>query len=52
VFEPRIFSELVALVTAGVVRPWVAATFPLGEIHAAQAAFLDKRHTGKIVITI
>ena len=52
VFEPRIFAELVALVTTGVVRPRVAATFPLGEIHAAQAAFERKQHAGKIVITI
>lgn len=52
VFEPRIFAELVALVNRGLVRPPVAATFPLERIHAAQEAFERKRHTGKIVITI
>ncbi|MGA1076499.1 MAG: zinc-binding dehydrogenase [Ilumatobacteraceae bacterium] len=43
---------MVALVTTGVVRPRVAATVPLGEIQAAQAAFERKEHAGKIVITI
>lgn len=51
-FEPRVFVELVDLVNAGHVRPSIAATYPLEEIHAAQEAFGRKTHTGKIVITI
>ena len=52
VFEPRVFADLVALVNDGLVRPPVAATFPLGQIHEAQEAFGRKAHVGKIVITI
>lgn len=52
VFEPRVFAELVALVNAGLVRPPIAATYPLEAIHVAQEAFERKAHTGKIVITI
>jgi NADPH:quinone reductase-like Zn-dependent oxidoreductase len=52
VFEPRVFAELVALVNAGQVRPPVAATYPLGQIHEAQEAFGHKGHVGKIVVTI
>jgi NADPH:quinone reductase-like Zn-dependent oxidoreductase len=52
IFEPSVFEDLVALVNAGQVRPPVAATFPLERIHEAQAAFGDKSHVGKIVITI
>jgi NADPH:quinone reductase-like Zn-dependent oxidoreductase len=52
VFEPHLFGELVELVDAGEVRPTIAATYPLEEIHAAQAAFERKSHVGGIVITI
>jgi NADPH:quinone reductase-like Zn-dependent oxidoreductase len=52
VLEPEVFPNLIAYVEAGEVRPAIAATYPLFEIAAAQAAFLDKRHVGKIVLTI
>jgi NADPH:quinone reductase-like Zn-dependent oxidoreductase len=52
VFEPRVFAELVALVNAGRIRPPVAATFPLDDIHAAQEMFGRKEHVGAIVITV
>jgi NADPH:quinone reductase-like Zn-dependent oxidoreductase len=52
VFEPQVFADLVGLVNAGLVRPPVAATFPLDEIGAAQETFGRKEHVGAIVITI
>ena len=52
VFEPRIFADLVGYVQTGEVRPIVAGTYPLEEIHAAQAAFERKEHVGSLVITI
>lgn len=30
----------------------LAATYPLADLHAAQQAFIDKRHVGNIVTTI
>ena len=36
----------------GSVRAIVGGAYPLSEIHAAQEAFLTKRHVGKLVITI
>jgi NADPH:quinone reductase-like Zn-dependent oxidoreductase len=52
VFAAGLFAELVALVEAGSVRPPIAATFPLEEIHTAQEAFERKAHVGKIVVTL
>lgn len=52
VFEPDVFADLVALVNAGQVRPLVAGTYPLAQIHEAQDAFGRKAHVGNIVITI
>ncbi|NNE12288.1 MAG: zinc-binding dehydrogenase [Ilumatobacter sp.] len=52
VYEPAVFADLVGHVEAGRIRPVVGATFGLGEIHEAQAAFERKEHVGAIVITI
>lgn len=52
VFPPRVFAELVELVNDGRVRPSIAATYPLEEIHEAQVAFAEKRHVGNIVLTL
>lgn len=49
---PEVFTTLVALIEAGSVRPVVAATYPLEEIHAAQEAFEARGRTGSIVITL
>jgi NADPH:quinone reductase-like Zn-dependent oxidoreductase len=48
--EPEVFGNLVRYIEHGEIRPLVAATYPLAEIHAAQEAFLAKRHVGKIVL--
>jgi len=50
VVEPHIFSDLVGYIERGEVRPLLAATYPLAELHAAQAAFIAKKHAGNIVV--
>lgn len=47
---PGLFARLVATVERGGLRPLVSAVYPLREIARAQADFLAKRHTGKIVL--
>lgn len=44
------FAALVGHIEAGRLRPLRAATYPLAELPQAQAAFLEKRHFGNIVI--
>ena len=44
------FARLVTLIAAGRLRPLVAATYPLSEIAAAQAAFKEKAFFGKLVL--
>ncbi|MBU2957726.1 alcohol dehydrogenase family protein [Paracoccus sp. 1_MG-2023] len=52
-FQPdSVFTDLVGYIEAGEIRPTLARTFPLRELHAAQEMFLDKRHVGKIGITV
>ena len=46
----EVFENLVSYIERGEIKPVVAATYPLTEIVAAQTAFLDKTHTGKIVL--
>lgn len=45
-----VMPELVRLIEAGKVKPNLAATWPLEELHAAQAAFIAKKHVGNIVV--
>ena len=52
VLEPEVFGNLVGSIEMGEIKPLVAATFPLAEIHEAQAAFLKKDHIGKIVLRV
>lgn len=52
VLPPVVFGNLVNYVVRGEIRPMVAATFGLEEIHAAQAAFARKEHVGNMVIKI
>jgi len=52
VLEPEVFGNLVKRIENGAIKPLVAATFPLHQIGAAQAAFADKNYTGKIVLTV
>lgn len=50
VIAPHIFGDLVGYIERGEIRPVLAATYPLKDFHAAQTAFIDKKHTGNIVV--
>lgn len=47
---PRIFEQLVGIARRGDVSPVVAATFPLGEVRAAQEQLARRRHVGKVIV--
>lgn len=46
----HVFPDLVGYVERGEIRPLLAATYPLSEIHQAQADFLEKKHVGNLVL--
>ena len=48
--EPGLFATLLGYIEAKEIRPLISATYPLREIVAAQQAFLEKKHLGKIVL--
>lgn len=50
--DAGVFRDLIGYIERGEVRPVVCATFPLARIATAQRVFLEKRHVGKIVLTI
>ncbi|MEO0830769.1 MAG: alcohol dehydrogenase family protein [Pseudomonadota bacterium] len=50
VIDLDIMPALVRHIEAGAVKPALAASYPLSELHAAQEAFVSKRHTGNIVV--
>ncbi|QIE56560.1 zinc-binding dehydrogenase [Pikeienuella piscinae] len=50
--DPRVFTDLVSYIEAGEIRPVVAETYPLHKLRAAQEAFIQKSHMGKIGIEI
>ena len=52
VLDSGVFAALVAYIAQERIKPLVAATYPLERIAEAQAAFLEKRHIGKIVLTL
>lgn len=52
VLEPEVFGNLVKLIERGDIAPLVAETYPLREINAAQDAFGEKGHIGKIVLKL
>jgi NADPH:quinone reductase-like Zn-dependent oxidoreductase len=49
---PQAFAELVRLIETGLLRPVVAATFPLERFRDAQETFLAKHHVGNVVIAV
>ena len=51
ILQPEVFGNLLRHIESGHIQPLVAETYPLKDIAAAQAAFLEKRHVGKIVLT-
>ncbi|WP_246139425.1 alcohol dehydrogenase family protein [Falsiphaeobacter marinintestinus] len=50
VIDPEVMQNLVRYIEAGEIKPALAATYPLSELHAAQASFIAKQHTGNIVV--
>jgi len=50
VIAPGVTEALIRYIEAGDLRPALAATYPLDALHAAQAAFVAKAHTGNIVV--
>lgn len=52
IFQPGVFQSLVKYIEADEIRPMLAASYPLEDLHAAQQAFIDKKHTGNIVVTM
>ena len=52
VTPPGVFSDLVGYIERGEIKPVLAATWPLHDLVAAQAAFIAKRHTGNIAVTM
>jgi NADPH:quinone reductase-like Zn-dependent oxidoreductase len=52
VYGPQVFAELVGRIERGEVRPVVGGVYPLERIGDAQAAFVEKRHIGNLVITL
>ena len=52
IFQPGIFQSLVKYIEANEIKPMLAASYPLEELHAAQKAFIEKKHTGNIVVTM
>ncbi len=47
-----VFADLVGYIARGEIRPLLAATYPLRDLAEAQAAFIEKRHVGNIVVTM
>ncbi len=52
IVPPGVFADLVGYIERGEVKPALAATYPLEQLHDAQQAFIDKKHTGNIVVTL
>lgn len=50
VLGPEVMQRLVGYIEAGEIQPALAGTYPLSDLPAAQRAFLDKRHTGNLVV--
>lgn len=52
IVPPGVFADLVGYIERGEIKPVVGGVFPLEELHAAQQAFIDKKHVGNIVIAV
>lgn len=52
IISPSIIKDLVGYIEREEIKPILAATYPLVELHAAQQAFIDKQHVGNIVVSM
>ena len=50
IVPPGLFAELAGYIAAKAIRPLLAQTFALKDLHKAQEVFLAKRHVGNLVI--
>jgi NADPH:quinone reductase-like Zn-dependent oxidoreductase len=50
--DDRVFTDLVGYIERGEIRPVMAGSYPLRDMQAAQEAFLQKNHVGKIGIEV
>ena len=50
VIDGDVMPRVVSYIEAGAIKPALAATYPLQELQAAQAAFIAKKHVGNIVV--
>ncbi|WP_232525278.1 alcohol dehydrogenase family protein [Motilimonas pumila] len=52
VLAPGVFANLITLIEQGKVKPLLASTFTLKDIHQAQQVFQQKEYIGKMVLQI
>ncbi|MGB0440541.1 MAG: zinc-binding dehydrogenase, partial [Paracoccaceae bacterium] len=50
VITAEVMPNLIRYIEEGAIKPALAATYPLDQLRAAQAAFIAKKHTGNIVV--
>ncbi len=50
VIATHIFPDLVGYIERSEIKPILAAEFPLADLQKAQQMFIDKKHTGNIVV--
>lgn len=50
VIDLEVMPNLIRYIEEGAIRPALAATYPLKDLHAGQEAFVAKKHTGNIVV--
>lgn len=51
VIAPEVMPNLIKYIETGAIKPALAATYPLAQLREAQTAFVEKKHTGNIVVT-
>lgn len=51
IVPPGTMQRLVSLIEQDLLQPMLAQTFPLRDLGRAQAAFMQKKHVGNIVVT-
>lgn len=47
-----VFPDLISYIEKGEIKPALAATYTLENFNEGQQAFIDKKHTGNIVVTV
>ncbi|MCT4556287.1 MAG: alcohol dehydrogenase family protein [Pelagimonas sp.] len=50
VIDLEVMPRLISYIEQGKIRPALAATYPLRDLHTAQTAFIEKAYTGNIVV--